>query len=99
MSLLRILAIAHPAIVVKLGSTPEVNRCVSCYNTLKSFSFQTLRQFTFLYHEAVMSDYNQNNDIMEYTDFVFPYAYHCHEATLAFTYALNKTIAGKCLHK
>lgn len=42
-----------------------------------------------------MSDYNQNNELTEYTDFVFPYAYHCHEATLAFAYALNKTIAGK----
>jgi gamma-aminobutyric acid type B receptor len=52
----------------------------------------TLREFRSLYYKAVQSDYNENNTLMEYNDYVFPYAYHCHEATLTFAYSLNKTI-------
>jgi gamma-aminobutyric acid type B receptor len=52
----------------------------------------TFREFRSLYYKAVQSDYNENNTLMEYNDYVFPYAYHCHEATLTFAYSLNKTI-------
>ncbi|CAI8057390.1 hypothetical protein GBAR_LOCUS31275, partial [Geodia barretti] len=55
-------------------------------------TYFTLREFRSLYYKAVQSDYNKNNGLMEYSDYIFPYAYHCHEATLTFAYALNKTV-------
>ena len=61
-------------------------------------SFQTLREFRSLYYKAVQSDYNQNNSLADYTNFTFPYAYHCHEATLTFAFALRKTIKGTQLY-
>ena len=41
---------------------------------------------------------NQEIDLTNYVDRsedLFVYSYTCHEATLAFAYALDKTIAGK----
>ena len=55
---------------------------------------QTLREFNSLYKEAVRSDFNWLNGLMEYNNKPFTYSYQCHEATLAFANALNNTIAG-----
>ena len=52
---------------------------------------QTESQFNSLYKDAAIRDINQNINL---TEDVFSYAYHCHEATLTFVYALNQTIAG-----
>lgn len=57
---------------------------------------QTLSEFKPLYNDAVNSDINKNIGIREYVNNPFQYSYHCHEATLSFAYALNKTISGKC---
>ena len=43
-------------------------------------------------------DINQKIDLTSYVDHneePFVYSYNCHEATIAFAYALNKTIEGK----
>ena len=55
---------------------------------------QTLREFNSLYKEAVRSDFNLLNGLMEYNNKPFTYSYQCHEATFAFANALNNTIAG-----
>ncbi|CAI8020636.1 Gamma-aminobutyric acid type B receptor subunit 1 [Geodia barretti] len=68
-----------------LAEFPEIDDAVAEPNI-------TLREFRSLYYKAVQSDYNENNRLMEYSDYIFPYAYHCHEATLTFAYALNKTV-------
>ena len=64
---------------------------MSLYNTLLYTLIQTESQFNSLYMDAATKDMNQNINL---TEDVFRYAYHCYEATLAFAYALNKTIAG-----
>ena len=55
---------------------------------------QTKSQFDTRYKEVIDSDINQKINL---TEDVFIYAYHCHEATLTFAYALHKTIAGMYL--
>ena len=52
---------------------------------------QTVSQFNSLYKDAAIRDINQNINLAKD---VFDYSYHCHEATLAFAYTLNQTIAG-----
>ena len=63
-------------------------------NHSNCFCVQTLSEFNSLYHEVVGRDVNDQNNLEEFIDYIFPYAYQCNEATLAFVYALNKTIAG-----
>ena len=59
------------------------------------YTFQTLPKFMSLFEEAVQREVNQHIvGLMEYLNYTFTYSYHCHEATVAFAYALNKTIAG-----
>ena len=58
---------------------------------------QTLSEFNSLYHDVVKREINSQNNLQNYSDYIFPYAYQCNEATLAFAYALNRTIAGKVL--
>ncbi|CAI7989811.1 Gamma-aminobutyric acid type B receptor subunit 1, partial [Geodia barretti] len=53
----------------------------------------TLSEFNSLYHEVVRRGINSQNNLEEFTDYIFPYAYQCNEATLAYAYALSKTIA------
>ena len=60
-----------------------------------TFIFQKLSEFNNLYLQVVQRDINLKNRLTEYTNYIFPYAYQCNEATLAFAYALNKTIAGE----
>ena len=43
------------------------------------------------------SDVNQEDELMDYINDTFQYSYHCHEATLSFGYALNKTMSGKLI--
>ena len=53
-----------------------------------------------MYFNVTERDINQEIDLANYVDGSenpFVYSYNCHEATIAFAYALNKTIAGKCL--
>ena len=65
-----------------------INRITCCF-------LQTLSEFNSLYHEVVRRGINSQNNLEEFADYIFPYAYQCNEATLAYAYALSKTIAGK----
>ena len=40
-------------------------------------------------------DRDINQKILDSNEDLFVYSYNCHEATIAFAYALNKTIEGK----
>ena len=59
-------------------------------------------EFSLRYRDIVKEKFN---DDINLSDFIpdlsepFYYAQHCHEATLAFAFALNKTIAGIFIHK
>ena len=60
---------------------------------------QTAADFNSMHFDAAERDINQEIDLTSYVvrgPDPFVYSYNCHEATLAFAYALNKTIAGKC---
>lgn len=49
------------------------------------------------YTKQLDKDINKEIELEKHIDEFFIYSYACHEGTLAFAYALNKTIAGKCL--
>ena len=72
--------------------------CNDVYDFEIHFALQTASEFIYKYFNITERDINQEIDL---TSFVndsadpFIYSYTCHEATLAFAYALNKTIAGK----
>ena len=55
---------------------------------------QTASQFMSQYFEAVNKDINQDIKLSYYVGDFFLYSYHCHEAAIAFAYALSQTIAG-----
>lgn len=55
-----------------------------------NYVFQTLSGFHQLYNAAVEED----EILVVYKNNIFPYAHQCNEATLAFAYALNRTMAG-----
>ena len=60
---------------------------------------QTASEFISMYFNVTGRNINQEIDLASYVDSSedpFVYSYNCHEATIAFAYALNKTIAGKC---
>ena len=65
-------------------------------------AFVTLQsglEFNMRYWEVVREELNVEINLLSYIDSnpePFYYAKHCHEASLAFAYALNKTITGKC---
>ena len=66
------------------------------YN-LTLYHLQTASDFISMYYDVVERDINQQINLTSYVDVnedPFVYSYICHEATLAFAYALNKTIAG-----
>ena len=51
-----------------------------------------------MHFDAAERVINQEIDLTSYVDRgqdPYVYSYNCHEATLAFAYALNETIAGK----
>ena len=50
------------------------------------------------YFDYLERDINKDIELENFIDDFFIYAYACHEGTLAFAYALNKTIAGKYIH-
>ena len=59
---------------------------------------QTASEFISMHFDTAERDINQEINLTDYVDRdadPFVYSYNCHEATLAFAYALNKTIAGK----
>ena len=61
---------------------------------------QTASEFISKYFNVAERVINQDIDLTNYTSHSadpFVYSYHCHEATLAFAYALNNTITGKYL--
>ena len=60
-----------------------INRITCCF-------LQTLSEFNSLYHEVVRRGINSQNNLEEFTDYIYPYAYQCNEATLAYAYALRK---------
>ena len=66
-------------------------------NLIPSDHLQTASQFMSQYLEAVNKSINQKINLTNFvdTDGFSRYSYQCHEATIAFAYALNQTIAGK----
>lgn len=61
---------------------------------------QTASDFISKYFDVAERDINQAIDLPSFVNHStdpFIYSYSCHEATLAFAYALDKTIAGKYL--
>ena len=65
----------------------------------KSLSPQTAEKYIKRYQELVKEEINQAINLISYIpDYSEPfyYAQHCHEAMLAFAYALDRTITGKC---
>ena len=59
---------------------------------------QTASEFISKYFDIAEGVINQDIDLISFVNHSadpFIYSYTCHEATLAFAYALNKTIAGK----
>ena len=64
-------------------------------------AFVTLQsglEFNMRYWEVAREELNAEINLLSYIDSnpePFYYAKHCHEASLAFAYALNKTITGK----
>ena len=66
---------------------------------LYTLSIQTASEFMSQYHDHLERDINKDINLASYinVDDFFIYSYSCHEGTLAFAYALNKTIAGKCI--
>ena len=77
------------------GYTPISMNCNVHTNLIPSDHLQTASQFMSQYFEAVNEDINQGINLTNYTDGFSRYSYQCHEATIAFAYALNQTIAGK----
>ena len=76
-------------------SVLEILRCK--YSYIYSLSTQTASEFDARYWRHISSSVNAGlpvnlTSLVEDTPFV--YARHCHEATLAFAFALNKTISG-----
>ena len=65
------------------------------HSHLNAFLLQKLSTFQSLYYQYVKRDYNSKNHLDEYNNYIFSYAYHCHEGMLAFAYALNATIMGR----
>ena len=63
-------------------------------------TLQSGLEFNMRYWEVVREEFNADINLHSYIDSSNPepfyYAKHCHEASLAFAYALNKTITGKC---
>ena len=62
---------------------------------------QSASEFISQYFDVVKRDINKEINLPGFVDpseDIFVYSYICHEATLAFAYALNKTIAGKYLY-
>ena len=70
-------------------------------------TLQSGLEFNMRYWEVVREEFNAEIKLLSYIDSnllsyidsnpePFFYAKHCHEASLAFAYALNKTITGKC---
>ena len=79
------------------GYTPFSMKCNVHTNLIPSDHLQTASQFMSQYFEAVNKNINQDINLTNYvyTDGFSVYSYQCHEATIAFAYALNQTIAGK----